>query len=195
MVGTVTIGSVDKGSLEEAERQIMLFLNPPTANVGETYPGRVVNITKFGAFVNILPGRDGLLHISKIGQGKRIDRVEDVFNLGDEVQVKVDDVDPNGKVSLSLAGAVEIPDSAVSSGGGDRDRAPRERAPRDDAPAAAGDRESVSFEDAFDAEVRQEFGDLGPAATSGDAGGGRGGERRGGGGRGGERRGGGRSRR
>jgi polyribonucleotide nucleotidyltransferase len=195
MVGTVTIGSVDKGSLEEAERQIKLILNPPTANVGETYPGRVVNITKFGAFVNILPGRDGLLHISKIGQGKRIDRVEDVFNLGDEVQVKVDDVDPNGKVSLSLAGAVEIPDSAVSSGGGDRDRARRERAPRDDAPAAAGDRESVSFEDAFDAEVRQEFGDLGPAATSGDAGGGRGGERRGGGGRGGERRGGGRSRR
>ena len=63
------------------------------------YPGRVVNITKFGAFVNILPGRDGLLHICKIGQGKRIDKVEDVFNLGDEVEVKVDDVDPNGKVS------------------------------------------------------------------------------------------------
>ena len=61
----------------------------------------MVNITKFGAFVNILPGRDGLLHISKIGGGKRIDRVEDVFSLGDEVEVKVDDVDPNGKVSLS----------------------------------------------------------------------------------------------
>jgi polyribonucleotide nucleotidyltransferase len=182
MVGTVTIGSVDKGALDEAERQIKLILNPPTANVGETYPGRVVNITKFGAFVNILPGRDGLLHISKIGQGKRIDRVEDVFNLGDEVQVKVDDVDPNGKVSLSLAGAVEIPDSAVSSGGDrDRDRGPRDRGPRADAaPAAEGAPESVSFEDAFDAEVRQEFGDLGPAATTGEGGGGRGGERRGG---------------
>ena len=118
MVGTVTIGSVEKETIEEAERQIKLILNPPTADVGAVYPGRVVNITKFGAFVNILPGRDGLLHISKIGGGKRIDRVEDVFNLGDEVEVKVDDVDPNGKVSLSLASAVEIPDSAVSSGGG-----------------------------------------------------------------------------
>ena len=99
MVGTVTIGSVDEGAVEEAERQIKLILNPPTADVGAVYPGRVVNITKFGAFVNILPGRDGLLHISKIGGGKRIDRVEDVFDLGDEVEVKVDDVDPNGKVS------------------------------------------------------------------------------------------------
>ena len=84
--------------------------------------------------------------------------------------MKVDDVDPNGKVSLSLAGAVEIPDSAVSSGGGDRggdrERAARDRAARRAAPAGAGDRESVSFEDAFDAEVRQEFGDLGPAATA-----------------------------
>ncbi len=112
MVGTVTIGSVEKETIDEAERQIKLILNPPTADVGAVYPGRVVNITKFGAFVNILPGRDGLLHISKIGGGKRIDRVEDVFSLGDEVEVKVDDVDPNGKVSLSLASAVDIPDSA-----------------------------------------------------------------------------------
>ncbi len=102
MVGTVTIGSRRQGAVEEARRQINLILNPPTADVGQTYPGRVVNITKFGAFVNILPGRDGLLHISKIGGGKRIDKVEDVFQLGDEVEVRVDDVDPNGKVSLSL---------------------------------------------------------------------------------------------
>ena len=65
MVGTVTIGSVEKETIEEAERQIKLILNPPTADVGAVYPGRVVNITKFGAFVNILPGRDGLLHISQ----------------------------------------------------------------------------------------------------------------------------------
>ena len=52
-----------------------------------------MNITKFGAFVNILPGRDGLLHISKLGRGKRIDRVEDVLDLGDELEVKVDDID------------------------------------------------------------------------------------------------------
>ena len=64
----------------------------------------MVNVTKFGAFVNILPGRDGLLHISKLGRGKRIDRVEDVLNLGDEVTVRVDDIDNSGKLSLSLAG-------------------------------------------------------------------------------------------
>ena len=193
MVGTVTIGSVDKGAMEEAERQIKLILNPPTADVGAVYPGRVVNITKFGAFVNILPGRDGLLHISKIGGGKRIDKVEDVFNLGDEVEVKVDDVDPNGKVSLSLASAVDIPDSAVSSGGGgggrdrDRDRGrDRDRAPREEHRSSSdAGTETVSFEDSFDAEVRGEFGDLGPAST--DGGGGRGGERRGGGRRGGRR--------
>ena len=60
-----------------------------------------MNITKFGAFVNILPGRDGLVHISKMGGGKRIDKVEDVLDLGDELEVRVDDVDPSGKVSLS----------------------------------------------------------------------------------------------
>src|SRR5437870_836217 len=91
-VGTVTIGSVDGGAVEEAKRQIQLILNPPTADVGQVYRGKVVNITKFGAFVNILPGRDGLLHISKMGGGKRIDRVEDVLDLGDELEVRVDDV-------------------------------------------------------------------------------------------------------
>ncbi len=80
-----------------------LILDPPKAELGAVYPGKVVNVTKFGAFVNILPGRDGLLHISKIGGGKRIERVEDVLNLGDEVEVRVDDIDPQGKVSLSLA--------------------------------------------------------------------------------------------
>ena len=61
----------------------------------------MVNVTKFGAFVNILPGRDGLVHISKLGGGERIDRVEDVLDLGDEIEVRVDDVDPSGKVSLT----------------------------------------------------------------------------------------------
>ena len=84
--------------------KIRLILDPPTAGVGEAYSGRVVNITSFGAFVNILPGRDGLVHISKLGQGERIDRVEDVLALGDELEVVVEDIDPNGKISLILAG-------------------------------------------------------------------------------------------
>ena len=113
---------------------------------GAVYPGKVVNITKFGAFVNILPGRDGLLHISKIGGGKRIDKVEDVLNLGDGVEVRVDDIDPQGKVSLSLA--TEPP--APSGNGG-----------------ATPDRQlEVSFEDSFDGEIAREFGDLGPVESA-----------------------------
>jgi polyribonucleotide nucleotidyltransferase len=196
-IGTVSIGSVDSEKVEEAKRQIQLILNPPTADVGEVYNGKVVNITKFGAFVNILPGRDGLLHISKMGGGKRIDRVEDVLDLGDEVEVRVDDVDPQGKVSLS-------PVNALGGGDGDREgRAPNGDSERGPAPARASiprsssGAEEVSFEDAFDAELRQELGDLGPAEAApserGDRGG-RGG--RGGGGRGGDRgRGGGNRRR
>ncbi|MYL03067.1 MAG: polyribonucleotide nucleotidyltransferase [Acidimicrobiaceae bacterium] len=99
-VGIVAIASTDRGAVLEAERQIKLILDPPTADVGATYRGRVVNITKFGAFVNILPGRDGLVHISKLGGGRRIDRVEDVLELGEEIEVVVEDVDPNGKISL-----------------------------------------------------------------------------------------------
>ena len=104
IVGTVTIGAKDSGAVAEAQRRIEMILDPPKAEVGAVYRGKVVNITKFGAFVNILPGRDGLVHISKLGRGKRVDKVEDVVDLGDEVEVRVDDIDPQGKVSLSLAG-------------------------------------------------------------------------------------------
>jgi len=185
-VGRVSIGSTDGGAVAEAERQIRLILNPPTAEVGQVYQGRVVNVTKFGAFVNILPGRDGLLHISKIGGGKRIDKVEDVLNLGDAVEVRVDDVDPNGKVSLSMA---STPVAEASEG----EAAPTESAPREAAPAPAAaveteapdgaEREYVSFEDAFDAEISSELGDLGPASENRG-----GGDRRNGGRRGGNRR-------
>ena len=172
MVGIVAIASTDNAKVAEAKRQIELILDPPTAEVGAEYAGRVVNITKFGAFVNILPGRDGLLHISKIGGSKRIDKVEDVLELGQEVQVVVEDVDPNGKISLKPLG--DGPEAT----GGDAAEA------SDDAPAeASGDRESVSFESAFDSDLADEFGDLGPEAQrrSGGDGGGRG---RGRGGRG-----------
>src|ERR1700722_20138120 len=69
-IGTVTIGAKDGASVAEARRRIELILDPPKAEIGQVYAGRVVNITKFGAFVNILPGRDGLVHISKLGRGK-----------------------------------------------------------------------------------------------------------------------------
>src|SRR5579863_9522105 len=107
VVGTVTIGARDGGAVKEALRRIELILDPPKAEIGATYRGKVVNITKFGAFVNILPGRDGLVHISKLSklsQGKRVERVEDVLSMGDELDVHVDDIDPMGKVSLSIEG-------------------------------------------------------------------------------------------
>jgi polyribonucleotide nucleotidyltransferase len=167
VVGTVTIGSVDGRKVEDARNRIMLIIAPPSADVGATYMGRVVNITKFGAFVNILPGRDGLVHISKLGRGKRINRVEDVVNLGDEIEVRVDEIDEKGKVSLSLAG--DSPDDA-----GD---APSAHAPSAHAPSDGGERSvpasvgaaavatPLSFEDAFDAELAGELGDLGPASS------------------------------
>jgi polyribonucleotide nucleotidyltransferase len=156
MVGTVTIGSTDRAAVEEAKRQIQLILNPPTANVGQVYSGRVVNITKFGAFVNILPGRDGLLHISKIGGGKRINRVEDVLDLGDEVEVLVDDVDPSGKVSLSLAKALDVPEGGGNGDGGHSGGGA----------SVPADADAVSFDEAFDAELAGDMGDLGPASAT-----------------------------
>jgi polyribonucleotide nucleotidyltransferase len=172
MVGTVTIGSTDGEKVAEARRRIELILDPPRAEIGAVYKGRVVNVTKFGAFVNILPGRDGLLHISKLGQGKRIDKVEDVVDLGDEVEVRVDDIDQQGKVSLSIAGDAPAAKEGASAGGDGG------------APAAA----SASFEDFLDAEIGDSLGDLGPAeerpARSDDRGPRRNPRRGGGGGRG-----------
>ena len=128
-VGIVTIGSPDAAKVEDAKTRILNIVDPPTAELGATYTGRVVNIAQFGAFVNILPGRDGLIHISKLGNGERVARVEDVLNLGDEVSVRVDDIDDRGKVSLSLLGPDGQP-MAGSGGGGGGER--RERSSRDD---------------------------------------------------------------
>ena len=197
VVGTVTIGAKDGRAVEEARRRIALILDPPTAEVGAIYQGRVVNIAKFGAFISIMPGRDGLLHISKMGplnDGKRIGQVEDVVELGQALEVRVDDIDPQGKVSLSLAGEFAGADGNSSDSprparaprdnndrGGRDDRGPRpersdrggsDRPSRDHAPNPA---KSSAFEAAFEAELAGEFGDLGPEgpAFSADDGGAR----------------------
>ena len=132
MVGIVSVSAVDGGAVAEAERQIRLILDPPTPEVNAEYTGKVVSITKFGAFINILPGRDGLLHISKIGGGKRIDKVEDVLELGQDLQVYVEDIDPNGKVSLRMVGDTKA-DSA-GKGSGSRSSGERGDSPKADAP-------------------------------------------------------------
>ena len=102
--GIVTIGAVEAWRMEEAKAAILAIVDPPKAELGKVYNGRVVNITKFGAFVNILPGRDGLVHISKLGGGRRINAVEDVLTLGQEIEVRVEEIDDKGKVSLTPAG-------------------------------------------------------------------------------------------
>ena len=132
MVGIVSVSAVDGGAVAEAERQIRLILDPPTPEVNAEYTGKVVSITKFGAFINILPGRDGLLHISKIGGGKRIDKVEDVLELGQDLQVYVEDIDPNGKVSLRMVG--DTKSDSAGKGSGSRSSAERGDSPKADAP-------------------------------------------------------------
>src|ERR1019366_6321125 len=148
MVGRVTIGAKESTAVNEARRRIELILDPPTAEVGKVYEGRVVNITKFGAFVNILPGRDGLLHISRLGQGKRVERVEDVLELGQSVEVVVDDIDPQGKISLSIAGEAPAPKESSSRESAPRESAPRETAPRESAPRESAPRERAPREEA-----------------------------------------------
>jgi polyribonucleotide nucleotidyltransferase len=158
VVGRVTIGAKESAAVKDAQNRINLILDPPKAEIGAVYPGKVVNITKFGAFVNILPGRDGLLHISRLGQGKRIDRVEDVLELNQAVEVIVDEIDPQGKISLSLVGGPASDDAANGSGGNGRS----EQASAASEPAGDGVKR-VSFEDTFAQELERDFGDLGPA--------------------------------
>jgi polyribonucleotide nucleotidyltransferase len=202
MVGIVSVASSDIAQVEEATRQIMLIVDPPTAEVGAVYQGKVVNITKFGAFVNILPGRDGLVHISKLGGGKRIDKVEDVLELGQEIEVVVEDVDPNGKISLKPTG--DAPQREERRSEKRAEVAPAEVAPVEAAPVEAADSEAAdsddeveeapfddagsdvsddadngevveaSFEDAFASELEAVHGELGnPAPAHRGGGGGR----------------------
>ena len=162
--GIVTIGAVESWRMEEAKAAILAIVDPPKAELGKVYNGRVVNITKFGAFVNILPGRDGLVHISKLGGGKRIAQVEDVLQLGQEIEVRVDEIDDKGKVSLTpTSDAAPAGDAQVPAAVG----APSQRGRGGDRAPPSADVVSVSFEESFDSELRSELGDLGPSGERG----------------------------
>ena len=138
------------------------------------------------------------MHISKLGGGKRIDKVEDVVALGDDIEVKVEDIDPNGKISLrptADGGGDDSGSDSSSDDSGSNDRGSRDRGGRgdgggrnrdrngdrggrndsrsDDDSSSKGDREVASFEDSFDAELADELGDLGPAPKSSRGGRGR----------------------
>ena len=101
--GTVYIGATDGPTAEAARAQVNAIANPTNPEVGEQYLGTVVKNAAFGAFVSLLPGKDGLLHISevrKLAGGKRIDSVDDVLSIGQKVLVKITKVDDRGKLSL-----------------------------------------------------------------------------------------------
>ena len=127
--GTIFIAGVN-GAGEDAAERISLIVKVPEA--GEEYVGRVVSIQPFGAFVELLPGKDGLLHISRVAQG-RVDKVEDVLNIGDEVKVVVLEVDEKGKISLDRLDKPEAPASSARPGrnekqrGNDKSDGPRPR--------------------------------------------------------------------
>ena len=101
--GTIYIGATDGPSAEAARVMINAIANPTMPEVGERYMGTVVKTTTFGAFVSLVPGKDGLLHISQIRKmvgGKRVENVEDVLAVGQKVQVQISEIDPRGKLSL-----------------------------------------------------------------------------------------------
>jgi polyribonucleotide nucleotidyltransferase len=101
--GTIYIGATNGDSAEAARQAVNAIANPTMPEVGERYLGTVVKTTNFGAFVSLLPGKDGLLHISKLralAGGKRVEAVEDVLSVGQKVQVQIAEIDDRGKLSL-----------------------------------------------------------------------------------------------
>jgi len=156
--GILTLGSTEEEAIAAGKEMVMLIIDPPEAEVGAEYEGEVVSVATYGAFVNILPGRDGLLHVSKFHSSKRVNNTEAVVSIGDKIKVKVDSIE-NGKVSLSPVEDLEIPEEAE---GGEsknsRDRKPsRSRNSnsnnRDKKPNNGGkssNRKRVSFEDDFE---------------------------------------------
>jgi polyribonucleotide nucleotidyltransferase len=102
--GTVYIGAVDGPSAEAARAQVNAIANPTNPEIGEQFLGTVVKIASFGAFVSLLPGKDGLLHISevrKLAGGKRVENVEDVLGVGQKILVEITKIDDRGKLSLA----------------------------------------------------------------------------------------------
>ena len=156
--GILTLGSTEEEAIAAGKEMVMLIIDPPEAEVGAQYDGEVVSVATYGAFVNILPGRDGLLHVSKFHSSKRVNNTEAVVSVGDKIKVNVDSIE-NGKVSLSPVEDLEIPEEAE---GGDsknsRDRKPSRskngnRNGRDKKPGNNGkssNRKRVSFEDEFE---------------------------------------------
>jgi len=109
--GTVFVGASNGEAAQAAIDKINAIANPQLPKVGERFLGTVVKTTDFGAFVSLLPGRDGLVHISKLGRGKRVNKVEDVAKVGDKMRVEIADIDNRGKISLVLVAESDASDA------------------------------------------------------------------------------------
>jgi polyribonucleotide nucleotidyltransferase len=110
--GTIYVGADAGDKAEAARNMINAIANPATPEKGERYLGTVVKITAFGAFVSLLPGKDGLLHISKLRSlagGQRVENVEDVLSVGQKIQVEINEIDDRGKLSLVPVVTEEVP--------------------------------------------------------------------------------------
>jgi polyribonucleotide nucleotidyltransferase len=123
--GTIYIGATNGEAAEAARQAVNQIANPTMPEVGERYLGTVVKTTNFGAFVSLMPGKDGLLHISKLralAGGKRVDNVEDIVSVGQKIQVQIGEIDDRGK--LSLVPVVE--DEGTSDAGSEESSEPAE---------------------------------------------------------------------
>ena len=112
--GTIYIGATEGSAAEAAKAQINAIANPVQLSVGDKFNGSVVKLATFGAFINLAPGKDGLLHISQIRKmhgGKRIENLEEVMKVGEKIEVVINEIDPKGKYSLVPA---NLPEEAKS---------------------------------------------------------------------------------
>jgi polyribonucleotide nucleotidyltransferase len=156
--GILTLGSTEEEAIAAGKEMVMMIIDPPEAEVGASYDGEVVSVATYGAFINILPGRDGLLHVSRFHSSKRVNNTEAVVSVGDKIKVTVDSIE-NGKVSLSPVEDLDIPEEAE---GGDsknsRDRKPSKsrngnrngRDKKSENRGKSSNRKRVSFEDEFE---------------------------------------------
>jgi polyribonucleotide nucleotidyltransferase len=137
--GTIYVGATDGPSADAARDAINAIANPHMPEVGERFMGTVVKTTTFGAFVSLLPGKDGLLHVTQIRKlhgGRRIENVDEVIHIGDKIQVEIREIDDRGKLSLVPVEVLEREaageDLSGGESGGDReDRPRRDRGDRD----------------------------------------------------------------
>jgi polyribonucleotide nucleotidyltransferase len=182
--GTIYVGATDGPSAEAAVERINAIANPTLPKIGDKFLGTVVKTAAFGAFVSLLPGRDGLLHISKVGNGKRVDRVEDFLNVGDKVEVQIADIDQRGKIYLDKV-RPEGEEAPAEVGGerpagrergergdrGPRDRGDRDRGDRDRGPGRGYDRGPAGERPPGDRPADAQFGEDGESGESGESGG------------------------